>query len=80
MYFLIACSDDPPRSFKLLMAPFTISEVGGCVGFDRGFFAFFSDAAAAAFFDGVVAVVAGDEVVCCCCACTSVISSVKFVN
>lgn len=47
-YFLIACRDDPPRSFRLLIAAFTISEVRGCAGFERGFF----DLAAAPFFDG----------------------------
>lgn len=43
MYFLIACREEPPRSFKLLIAPLTISDVRGCAGLLRGFF----DAAAA---------------------------------
>jgi len=43
-YFFIACRDEPPRSFKLLIALFTISEVGGWEGFVFGFFAFFCDA------------------------------------
>jgi hypothetical protein len=39
MYFFIACNEEPPRSFKLLIAVPTISDVGGCTGFVRGFFA-----------------------------------------
>lgn len=49
MYFLIACKDDPPRSFNPLIAFVTISDVGGWLGFERGFFVFFS------FFDGELA-------------------------
>ena len=52
MYFLIACSDEPPRSLSDLMALHTISEVGGRVGFERGAFD------AAAFFGVFLA--AGD--------------------
>lgn len=44
-----ACSDEPPRSFKLLMALYTISAVGGCAGFTRGFFAAADAAEALAF-------------------------------
>lgn len=47
MYFLIACNDEPPRSFNDLIALQTISAVGGRFGFARGAFA---EAAAAAFF------------------------------
>lgn len=32
MYFLMACRDEPPRSFNSLIALLTISDVGGCVG------------------------------------------------
>lgn len=49
MYFLIAWSDDPLRSFISLMALFTISDVLGWVGFALGFFA----AADLVFFAGV---------------------------
>ena len=38
MYFLIAGSDEPPRSFKLFMALLTIFDVGGWDGLTRGFF------------------------------------------
>lgn len=54
MYFLIACREEPLRSFSSMMALFTISEVLGCVGFALGFLA--AAAAAAApfcFFAGV---------------------------
>lgn len=44
-YFLIACKDEPPRSFRLLIALQTISEVGGWEGFVLGFLAFFGEAA-----------------------------------
>lgn len=50
MYFLIACRDEPFRSFRSLMAARTISDAGGWLGLTRGFVAF-----AAAFFG-----VAGD--------------------
>lgn len=50
----MACREEPPRSFRLLMALYTISEVRGCAGFERGFFAalppdllFFGDPASA---------------------------------
>lgn len=39
MYFLIACNDDPLRSFNVLIAAFTISAVGGWFGFTDGFLA-----------------------------------------
>lgn len=61
MYFLIACSDDPLRSFSSLMAFVTISEVFGCVGFAL---AFFTPPAAAdalgCFFAGVAGAGASD--------------------
>lgn len=61
MYFLMACSEDPLRSFNSLMALFTISEVLGCVGFA---FAFFTPPAAAedfgCFFAGVAGAGASD--------------------
>lgn len=39
MYFLIAFSEDPLRSFSSLIALFTISDVFGWVGFGLGFLA-----------------------------------------
>jgi hypothetical protein len=42
----MAGSDEPPRSFKLLMALLTIFDVGGWDGLTRGFFG----AAAVVFF------------------------------
>jgi hypothetical protein len=48
MYFLIACNDEPPRSFSDLIALQTISDVGGRFGFafddadDDFFVAFFA--------------------------------------
>ena len=45
MNFLIAWSEDPPRSANSLMAASTISAVFGCIDFARGFGVF----AAAAF-------------------------------
>ena len=54
MYFLMAWRDEPPRSFKLLMAALTMSAVFGCdaaFGFfalsDFGFFAAFLGVAGA---------------------------------
>src|SRR5277367_6470214 len=49
-YFLIAWRDDPPRSFRLVMAALTISDVFGCEGVVLGFlalaaFPFFGDGA-----------------------------------
>ena len=38
-YFLIACNDEPPRSFNVFTAAITISPVGGCVAFAFGFLA-----------------------------------------
>ena len=57
MYFLMACRELPERSLSPARAPFTISEVLGCVGlalgaplaaFLAGAFFGFGDAAAAA--------------------------------
>lgn len=56
IYFLIACREDPLRSFSSLMALFTISEVFGCVGLA---FAFLTPPAAEADAFGFFAGVAG---------------------
>ncbi|GBP00179.1 hypothetical protein EVAR_62508_1 [Eumeta japonica] len=37
IYFLMACREEPLRSFSSLIALLTISEVFGCVGFAFGF-------------------------------------------
>ncbi|XP_039285266.1 uncharacterized protein LOC120351545 [Nilaparvata lugens] len=50
MYFLIACSDEPPRSLSPAIAAFTISPVGGCAGLARGFLELAAAFDAAAFF------------------------------
>lgn len=62
MYFLIACNDEPPRSFNDLMALHTISEVGGRFGADRGDF-FSADFFATFFTAGDVAAASGAAVV-----------------
>lgn len=46
----MAWSEDPPRSFKFLIAVQTMSEVGGWVGFVLGFFAFFGEEEETVFF------------------------------
>lgn len=38
MYFLIACREEPPLSFRPAIAALTMSAVGGCAGFTLGLF------------------------------------------
>lgn len=65
MYFLMACNDEPPLSFRFLMALLTISDVGGWFGLARGFFAFFCapppEAAFLAAEDGAAAAGCGED-------------------